>query len=84
MIKAHEAREMVEKARELEIATRQNRAEEFCKGLEDTITNIANKRGCQCTVIDIPKEIYSYVVTICKDNGYTVTQLNNTTIQLIW
>jgi hypothetical protein len=81
---AKEAREMTEKAIELEVTTRKQRAEEFCESLADLIKRACEARRSEMTVQDIPDGLYSYVIGICKDNGYTVTQLNNKTIQLIW
>ena len=84
MMLAKEAREMTEKAIELEVTTRKQRAEEFCKNLVDLIKRACEARRSEMTVQDIPDGLYSYVISICKENGYTVTQLNNKTIQLIW
>ena len=84
MMLAKEAREMTEKAIELEVATRRQRAEEFCENLGDLLKRACEARRSEMTVQDIPDGLYSYVIGICKDNGYTVTQLNNKTIQLIW
>ena len=84
MMLAKEAREMTEKAIELEVTTRKQRAEEFCESLADLIKRACEARRSEMTVQDIPDGLYSYVIGICKDNGYTVTQLNNKTIQLIW
>ena len=84
MIRAIEARAMTEKAIEREIATRRDRAEAFCDGLVEQIEEACNSRKHELTVNNIPDGLYSYVIGICKDNGYTVVQLNNKTIQLIW
>ena len=84
MMLARDAREMTEKAIEREIATRKDRAECFCNGLTEEIEEACKNRKSELTVQNIPDGLYSYVIGICKDNGYTVTQLNNKTIQLIW
>ena len=84
MMLARDARAMTEKAIEREIATRRDRAECFCNGLQKQIEEACNSRKHELTVDNIPEGLYSYVIGICKDNGYTVTQLNNKTIQLIW
>ena len=84
MMTAKTAREMTEKAIELEVATRKQRAEEFCESLVPSITRACEARRSEMTIQDIPDGLYSYAIGICKDNGYTVTQLNNKTIQLIW
>jgi hypothetical protein len=84
MMNAREARRLTEEAIEKEIATRKDRAEVFCKGLEEEIEEACNNRKSAITVSNIPDGLYSYVIGICKDNGYTVTQLNNKTLQLNW
>ena len=84
MMLARDARELVEKAIEKEIATRRDRAENFCDSLQEQIEEACNSRKHELTVNDIPDGLYSYVIGICKDNGYTVTQLNNRTIVLHW
>ena len=81
---ASKAREMTEDAIKREIATRRGRAEEFCNSLTEEIEEVCKNRKNELTVQNIPDGLYSYVITICKSNGYTVTQLNNKTIQLIW
>ena len=84
MMNAREARRLTEEAIEKEIATRRDRAEVFCKGLEEEIEEACNNRKSTITVLNIPEGLYSYVIGICKNNGYTVTQLNNKTLRLIW
>ena len=84
MMLAKDAREMTEKAIEREIATRKDRAEAFCNGLAEEIEEACKDRKSELTVQNIPNGLYSYVIGICKDNGYTVTQLNNKTIVLHW
>mgnify|MGYP003308234539 CR=1 FL=1 len=84
MMKANEARTMTEKAIELEVSTRKQRAEEYCEQLTDLITQACEAKRSEITVQDIPQGLYSYVIGICKDNGYTVTQLNNKTLVLHW
>lgn len=81
---AKDAREMTEKAIEREIVTRKDRAECFCNSLVEEIEEACNNRKSELTVENIPIGLYSYVIGICKDNGYTVTQLNNKTIVLHW
>ena len=84
MMKANEARTLTEKAIELEVTTRKARAEEFCESLSERILNVANTKGNQILVDEIPNGLYSYVIGILKDNGYTVTQLNNRTLSICW
>ena len=84
MILARDARRMTDEAIEREIATRKDRAEMFCNGLQEQIEVVCNNRKYELTVNDVPDGLYSYIIGICKDNGYTVVQLNNKTIQLIW
>jgi hypothetical protein len=84
MMNAREARTLTEKAIEKEIATRRERAEQFCKGLEEEIAEACNNRKSEITVQNIPKGLYSYVMGICEDCGYRVMQLDNKTLKLIW
>lgn len=81
---ARDAKEMTEKAIEREIATRKDRAECFCNGLTEEIEETCKSRKSELIVKDIPDNLYSYVIGICKDNGYAVTQLNNKTFVLHW
>ena len=51
--------------------------------------SLENEEACksrksELTVQNIPDNLYSYVIGICKDNGYTVTQLNNHSLVVIW
>lgn len=84
MMKASEARVLTERAIELEVQTRQSRAEEFCEGLTEQIKKRCEERYSGITVNDISKDLYEYIINILKDNGYSVTRLNNNTIQLFW
>lgn len=84
MMLAKDAKEMTEKAIEKEIATRTDRAECFCNGLTEEIEDACKNRKNELTVNNIPDNLYNYVVSICKNNGYTVTLLNNKTIVLHW
>lgn len=84
MIIASKARELTEKAIQEEISTRKTRAEEFCENLGKQIEEESGKRKRELTVEDIPNKLYSYVIGILKDNGYTVTQLNNHSLVVIW
>ena len=83
MITANVAKEMTQKAIQYEIETRKQRAEEICNGLDDKITKTCVEGKSEIT-IEVPRELFSYVVNICKDAGYTTTLLNHTTFQLIW
>ena len=84
MMNAREAREMTEKAIEKEIATRRDRAENFCEALVEEIEEACVNRKNELIVEHIPEGLYSLVIGICKDSGYTVTQLNNKTFVLHW
>jgi hypothetical protein len=84
MMTANEARMMTDKAIENEIATRKQRAEEFCEEAAKEIAKRCEMRKREMTVEDIPNGLYNYVIGIFKDYGYTVTQLNNLTIQISW
>ena len=85
MMKARQARALTEEAIEIEIIARKASAEAFCKGLEKEIKEACNNRK-NMIVVDIPKSLglYSYVIDICKDNGYKVTQLDDKIFQLNW
>ena len=84
MITADQARRMTDKAIENEIATRKQRAEEFCETLTEEISKNCEMRKNKMIIENISNELYSYVIGIFQDNGYGVTKLNNTTIQIIW
>ena len=84
MIKAREARTMTEKAIELEISTRKQRAEEFCETVSKDIERVSEMRQSSLVIEEIPNGLYSYVISILKDNGYGVTQLNNRTLSICW
>ena len=84
MMNAKEARRLTEEAIEKEIATRKDRAEAFCNELQEEIEEACNNRRSSLTVQEIPNGLYSYVIDICKDKGYAVTQLNNKTLALNW
>ena len=84
MIIASKARELTEEAIKEEISTRRARAEEFCESIGKQIEEESKKRRHEVTVEEIPTNIYSYVIGILKDNGYTVTQLNNHSLVVIW
>lgn len=85
MIRAIEAKELTEQAVQKEISTRVERAKEFCETVVNkAIEERANTRGREITVKEIERELYYYVVDYLKDNGYIVTQLNGSTIQVIW
>jgi len=81
---AREARRLTEEAIEKEIATRRDRAKAFCERLEEEIEEACNNRKSTITVLNIPEGLYNYVINICKENGYTITQLDSKTIQLNW
>lgn len=85
MLKANKAREITEIAIKKEIETRAERAKEFCDTvIAQAIEKSANAKCNSVTIQDIDRQLYSYVIGILKDNGYTVTQLNSTTLTVIW
>lgn len=84
MVLAKEARKMTEEAIAREIATRKDRAECFCNGLTEEIEEACKNRKSQLIVENIPDNLYSYVIGICKDNGFTVAMLDKKTIELYW
>lgn len=84
MMLAKSAKEMTEKAIEREIATRKERAEEFCESLNVQIERVCEERKSEMIIDNIPNGLYSYVLGICQDNGYVTKQLDNKTIKIHW
>lgn len=85
MLKANKARELTEIAIKKEIETRAERAKEFCNTvIAQEIEKSANAKNSSVTIQDIERQIYAYVIGILKDNGYVVTQLNSTTLTILW
>lgn len=84
MITANKARELTEKAVREYINTRREQALAYCEDISKQIEEQTQKRKTELSVQDIPNNIYSYVIGILKDNGYTVTQLNNHSLVVIW
>ena len=85
MITAKDAREMVNKAEEMEIENERKRAAEFCEVLSKKIEEVANKKMCYLT-FEIPNEIAkrSYVVNELKANGYQAKELTNGKVEIMW
>ena len=75
---ANEVRNIVETAKEEEIAKKRAEAEEFCNGLEDTIKACAEKQYNHTDLIEAPRAIINYIVKILKDNGFEVKISTNT------
>lgn len=84
MIKAYEARTMVEEAVKEEIARYTAKATQFCEELSKEIEEKA-KAKVSGFVFSIPENIIkSYVIDILKDNGYQVELQADGRIQLMW
>ena len=84
MLNAKEAWKLTEDAIIKQIETRKDRAQEFCNELDEEIKKTCDNGECSITVMDIPEDLNSEVIGICKDNGYSVTPLNSKTFVLIW
>ena len=86
---ANEARNIVDAAREEEIAKKRAEAEEFCNGLEDGIKACAEKQCKHTDLIEAPRAIINYIVEILKNNGFDVkistnTATGRTSISVAW
>jgi DNA-directed RNA polymerase specialized sigma54-like protein len=75
---ANEARNILDAAKEEEIAKKRAEAEEFCNGLEDTIKACAEKQCNHTDLIEAPRAIINYIVQVLKDNGFDVKISTNT------
>ena len=84
MIKARDARNLTNKAIEEDIATRRQRAEEFCEALTPQVEEVCASMMSELRVSDIPKGLYSYVLAILKDSGYFVSELDKSTLYITW
>ena len=84
MIIARNARELTDKAIQNEIESRKERAIEFCNTEITKQIELAASEKRSSVTITVAREIYSLTVGILKDNGYTVTMLNNTQMSIIW
>lgn len=84
MLKAIEARELVERAIYKEIEERRERAQQYCEEIEKIIERKANERYTNATV-DCESDIRAYVIQELKDNGYGATYNDITkTIVINW
>lgn len=84
MLKANEARELVERAINKEIEERRTRAIEKCEEIGKIIEEKANERYTNATV-DCESDIRAYVIQELKDNGYGATYNDTTkTIVINW
>ena len=84
MLNAKEAWKLTEDAIIKQIETRKNRAQAFCNGLDEEIKKACDNGECSITVLNIPEGLNNEVISICKDNGYSVTPLNSKTFVLVW
>ena len=84
MIKANEARAMVEAKREEERTALRAKAERICNAWEKDIVASA-KQGINKQVINgISEEAVKEVMNIFKENGYTVSQTGEYSIRVEW
>ena len=84
MLNAKVAWKLTEEAIIKEIETRKHKAKEFCNGLDEEIKKACDNGKNTITVLNIPERLSSDVISICKDNEYSVTPLNSKTIVLNW
>lgn len=82
MLKAIEARELVERAINKEIEERRTRAIEKCEEIGKIIEEKANERYTNATV-ECESDIRAYVIQELKDNGYGATYNDTTKIIVI-
>lgn len=84
MIKANEARAMVETKREADRMELRAKAERICNAWEKDIVESA-KQGINKQVVNgISVEVIKEVMTIFKENGYTVFQTGEYSIRVEW
>ena len=84
MIKAKEAREMMERAIENEIARLKENAIQFCEEISKEIEASASKKYCNI-IITVPNSVKrNYVVEILKDNGYSVSIKSDGKLDIMW
>ncbi len=84
MIKAKEAREMMERVIENEIAQLRENAMQFCEEISKDIEACANKKCCNI-IITVPNSVRrNYVIEILKDNGYSAVVRNDGKLDIIW
>lgn len=84
MIKAKQAREMVDVRVKEELENRIKKANEFCETVIDNkIKERANDRFTSCE-IEVDFDLRMDIVSILKDNGYTASALGCNKVSIIW
>ena len=84
MLKANEAREMVERVIENEIAKLKENAEQFCEELSKEIEAHANQKHCN-VIVELPHSVKrAYVVEILKANGYSFEIRSDGKLNVMW
>lgn len=84
MIKANEARKILEEVTARELQDRELRARKYC---EEVISKEIEKYATlkyNMLNIKVDKDIYNIVSEFLKENGYKVKPLNATTISILW
>lgn len=84
MIKANEARTIVNEAIEREIARRTEKAREYCEELSVSIEARANDKYTTMDNVSVDREIRAYVIAELQNNGYRAVINNNDTISIGW
>ena len=84
MIKANEARAMVEEVRAEEVKKIRERAEKLCESYEYNIKCACAQSMTSITVTSIARAIYEEVVNVFIENGYKVTKLDINAIKVEW
>lgn len=83
MIKATDARQIINNVVEREIEEKRARAHKFCEELSTVITDRASKKLSMVT-INVEQDIRNYVGKELTDNGYRVEYNTNNTINIMW
>lgn len=83
MIKATDARQIVNNAVEREVEEKRTRAHKFCEELSTVITDRASKKLTR-VAIEVEQDIKNYVGKELTDNGYKVEYNTNNTINIMW
>ena len=83
MIKATDARQIVNNAIEREIEEKRTKAHKFCEELSTVITDRARKKFTMIT-IEVEQDIRNYVGKELTDNGYRVEHNINNSIDIMW
>lgn len=84
MLKATEARAMIEKIREEEVKRVEKEAIELCEKYGQHIAK-ACEANCDYLIIEnIPTTLYKRVCEILIDNGYTLYKVDYRTVKIKW